>query len=89
MYVFYRPRFFSFTETRDGYTIIVEEDLCKGAYMYYVNKKCKCKRNTNKKRGFACIGYMFDVKSLKYGLFFKKVLLQMHAENLKDCCARV
>jgi len=24
-----RPRFFSFTETRDGYTIIVEEDLCK------------------------------------------------------------
>ncbi|KAJ7387041.1 GATS protein-like 3 [Desmophyllum pertusum] len=24
-----RPRFFSFTETRDGYTIIVEDDLCK------------------------------------------------------------
>ncbi|XP_058942744.2 cytosolic arginine sensor for mTORC1 subunit 1 isoform X2 [Pocillopora verrucosa] len=24
-----RPKFFSFTETRDGYTIIVEDDLCK------------------------------------------------------------
>ncbi|XP_029212559.1 cytosolic arginine sensor for mTORC1 subunit 1-like isoform X1 [Acropora muricata] len=24
-----KPRFFSFTETRDGYTIIVEDDLCK------------------------------------------------------------
>lgn len=27
-----RPRFFSFTETMDGYTIIVEDDLCKGVY---------------------------------------------------------
>lgn len=39
---FCRPRFFSFTETRDGYTIIVEDDLCKGEYMYYVNTNCSC-----------------------------------------------
>ena len=30
LYFSYRPRFFSFTETRDGYTIIVEDELCKG-----------------------------------------------------------
>ncbi|XP_015754885.1 PREDICTED: GATS-like protein 2 [Acropora digitifera] len=29
-----KPRFFSFTETRDGYTIIVEDDLCKGTCVF-------------------------------------------------------
>ena len=40
--MFCRPRFFSFTETRDGYTIIVEDDLCKGKYIYYVNTNFSC-----------------------------------------------
>jgi len=42
LYVFCRPRFFSFTETRDGYTIIVEDDLCKGEYIH-VSLLCKHK----------------------------------------------
>ena len=42
LYFSYRPRFFSFTETRDGYTIIVEDELCKGNSIVPCKLLCLC-----------------------------------------------